>query len=723
VSRYDDYIASLAPVLYFKHNELSGDTAIDFSPGASYMSSYTPNVLKGQPGLQPADYGRSAYFGGTANSMISVPTGLSSALNATVGFTLLMTVQLDGNAGSAHAILSKASAYTVRFNYVGGSVVPVFGLIPGGGGGQSNASAPAVPVGVPVHVAAQFAPSGWGAGSPGYSAIFVGGVLGASRAASIVGVLDSAFRVAEGGNFSREWKGWIQNLAFVASIVPTQTLADLAGLATTPPAPDLLIHLTSPQGSVYPLSSYIRADPGPDFGFGGLFDSNIVTNPAVEGGQLAYESVGVRRMSFPLRLPSSGAFAGLESLEQQLRQAAHIGGYLTVGPTNMASSDWIRWDLLSGRVSQDGFNVFHQKVSRRDVVLELDAQPFGYLPTIMVAASVASVGLPGQVAIAGTAILGDVPGLGRLLYIPTSATTYPAGNWSPDALFWSLSGRPSGIFFYSGASMTNVGAGAASVAGDAFAPGSQSFVLTDVTNSAAWTQLAGAGLPSALEPAHRGRYRLLGLAKVIPSQALPWQFSADVGRTGDALGSAAPIATLAPAVASGSPGAWGAQASPAQTLLDFGEITLPLSGSGFAVPAQTIRLWAKAATTNIPTTQVVVGGLYLQPLGFAGVLPRGIVHPSINAGIITAGGIMADAISGQVGFISGLSGLPIQFAEKWQFHRGNLPQIGATTTVLDLMSGERRTSAAATAPIVRAGPDFAAVSLSYRPRFTFVKGI
>src|SRR5438132_820566 len=82
--------------------------------------------------------------------------------------------------------------------------------------------------------------------------------------------------------------------------------------------PDWYI-LTGPDGRTVNLGSYVRADPGPDFGSKDLLKAVFAENSFVEGGQLAYETVGVRRVGRAAR--------GLDDPERvDHRRHAWLGG-------------------------------------------------------------------------------------------------------------------------------------------------------------------------------------------------------------------------------------------------------------------------------------------------------------------------------------------------------------------------------------------------------------
>ena len=475
--------------------------------------------------------------------------------------------------------------------------------------------------------------------------------------------------------------------------------------------------LTNPGGATtYDLASWMRFEEGPDFGDAWM-SAHYAENPAADGGQFAYENIGVRTMTFPILVPI----------------AARPGAFLDIQLANVATSDAIRFDVLGGRYKPD-YRLREQQISIRRGTLELDVQPFGYLPTNILLASVASLGLPGMATVPGGQIVGDVPGLGLIEIINDVpvGTNYPAGTWRVDFLAWSLGGGASyRAFWGAGSTLTgdSVTFGTASLAGDAFAPASQGRQIVASQNLAAWKNAVRIDLTAALEPAYRSRFRFYTWAKLGPSQSLPWYVSGDVAAyTNQALASSAPIATLAPAVASGPStiGAYGAQPSPAYTLLDLGEVTIPAVPSG-ATSTPLIRVWVSPATSNVgvATTTLTFGGIYLQRLdGAAGVIPRGIVVPTTNATTYQVPNVTIDANTRTA--LVGPPGNAVS-ADLAAHYRGNFPFVGASAQRLDLLIGERYIGPlAATGPIVRSFNEALTadhLAVSYRPRFAFVRGL
>lgn len=456
--------------------------------------------------------------------------------------------------------------------------------------------------------------------------------------------------------------------------------------------------LYSPEGaSPIQLGSWLRADPGPDFGQTGLVRPNVVMTPYSEGA-LAFEQSDPRTMRFPLLLGSNGAWSGLEGLHSLLRDNARPGAYVDIQPESVPSSEAVRFDVLSGRLIPE-YVVGHQRVNRRMATLELTTGPYGYWPTWMLLASAASIGLPAQgipITLDPASVIGDAPAWGRLVIAPTVGTSYPQGTWSPDMVGWSLSGKPSFVSFRPAASFSPSLAGIlGSRIADAFAPGSQNNRILPVPTPGLWTQIQVGTVGSALEPAYRGRYRAFAYARVSPSGP-PVQLTLDAAvLRGEMLASAQRVATV-------NPGAWAAsyvpQSSPAHTLVDLGEITLPPVASGLR-QTYALRLWAMQPSPG-PSMLVEFSGLQLMPMdGAHGFLQRGLTQPTTYTGdsylgsfLPTIGRLDLDGYSRRAVIAETApdraSSNPLQTV--LGHHRGGFPVLGASTVKLDMMGGMRK---------------------------------
>jgi hypothetical protein len=491
--------------------------------------------------------------------------------------------------------------------------------------------------------------------------------------------------------------------------------------------------LNGANGSSINIASYV-VDPGPDFGETDLQKVIYSENPMAEGGVLAAEYTNVRRMQFPLRLASAAAFSGVNGLVGWLRQLARPGATFDIQLDGVASTDGIRFDVNDGRFELDPAwdTRLYSQTDRLEGTLKLDVQPFGYWPTWIILGSAASVGLPGFLAIDNSKFVGDVPAQARLTIAPTSGTTYGFGSWYIDTLSWSIHGQGASFkALWSAASITQVLT--ASLTADPFAISSQAL---ETLGRGSWNLVAAVAFPGSLAPAYYGRFRVWALAKSFPSQLPPWYVTADAAPGGDLpnvavgpLASAAPIATLYPAIASGggSGGDW-SSASPGYNLLNLGEMTFPpaQSASGRAAPFG-IRLWTSCATSSLPvaTPYIRFDSLWLQPLPNAGVLTRNLQYRSDQALTVWGGGdipqFFLDSEAARILTIHpDASQTPIR--EALGDYRGAVPYIGASNLSVEVAGfGKRFTSPTTT--IAREAPAYAAVSLQQRPRFLFMKGI
>jgi hypothetical protein len=474
--------------------------------------------------------------------------------------------------------------------------------------------------------------------------------------------------------------------------------------------------LTGPNGTALNVGSWLRAADKPDYGAKGLVNAAYSETPYAEGGQLSYESVGVRHMSFPLILPSSGTFGGLTGLESYLRLLARPGATLDIQPDGETTA--VRFDVLSGRWEQD-YDTYENRVQRRKGILLLDTQPYGYLPTSIILASTASMALPGSIDLSGVSFIGDAPGLAELSVQATAATNYPPGTWLADTALWSLGGQPSMQAWWPGASMLKAGA---TLAGDFIAnnmvPGGTAIRIFTNGLGASFTIGANVLIPTSLEPAYRGRFRVFLLAGNLASANSKFAFCVDSTSTYNAfapLASAVPVATIY-------------DASPAVGLIDCGELTLPQSGSGL-VQSQHIRIWTAPVGVGAPaTTADVIGGMYLHALdGANGFQPAGIagqvVGPSGAPGLHPAR-FTAQAYERRIMSIAPITDLSSHapFSDITGQHRGGFPLVAqASTSHLDLLIAARAVGTAT--PPIYSAPLPAAVSLTYRPRFSFLKGL
>lgn len=503
------------------------------------------------------------------------------------------------------------------------------------------------------------------------------------------------------------------------------------------------IYLTGPNGSVANLGSWLRVDPGPDYGAKDVVQQSYSQNVIAEGGVLAFETEPIRRMTIPVLVPSGGISGlSLPGVEGFLHEIVRPGGTIDLQPDGVATGERVRFDILGGRVNHDPYNVRLNQVGRRYLSIELDTPPFGYMPTQILLASVPSMALPGAIAINAASILGDAPGWGRLTFGQKNPTQYAVpttSRWGSDFLTWSLAAKPSLPFILDVANWNVPPNPATQNGADVFAPLGRNSVQAVVSPGVMWdpADVWSYTVASAQAAAYRGRHRLYAWFRLGPSGIPPYLVSGDVTRGGAALASAAPIATLLPAVSSIGPsgiGAWGPQASPMYQMLDLGEVSLPRIPSGPVTEISNIRIWVSPATTNpgVATPLIAFGGAMLVPLdGPNGVMPRGVAQPTISAqAAIDSIDISLDARSRQAVLRSNLFGVGfypddtvIAVDEARRYYRGDLPIVGASNSQLLLMAGVRREAVDATGPVVHPGPPaYGGAELYYTPRFRFLKG-
>jgi hypothetical protein len=512
---------------------------------------------------------------------------------------------------------------------------------------------------------------------------------------------------------------------------------------------DLFV-LTGANGSSLNIASYVLADPGPDFGEQDLLKAAYSENPAAEGGVLAFETVNHRTMTFPMRLASSSAFSGALGLQSWLRTLARPGATLDIQLDGVPTAEAVRFDVLTGRYENGVWNTqLYSQTDRLEGTLKLDTQPYGYWPTMILLASSASVGAPGVLTLDTTKLIGDAPGLAELFIAPTTATFYPLTG-QVDAAFWSLGARPSFQAWWrapSAIASSLSGLALPTLLGDPFAPASQTIRYLVASNTGvfgipSWTNVANWIVPPALEPAYRGRFRAyawMRLGQAAAGNATMNFYASLDAQSGttvtQALASSAPIATVPQAAPTGVTGGSYSGASPAFSLVSLGELSLPIVGS-YQSEVQ-FRLWVSPPTTTPAFTATIlldIGGLYLQPLdGAAGVLLRGIIQPTYvsNTNASISGGRFYYSTPESAAVIAGptsVVGLINPLAPALQHYRGVAPVVGASTIQLDINLAGRQTAGGAPSvaigqPPIRSGPDFAHVSVRYRPRFAFMKGI
>lgn len=475
-------------------------------------------------------------------------------------------------------------------------------------------------------------------------------------------------------------------------------------------------------GSTVDLGSYVRADPGVDWGTRDLLKAVYAENPVAEGGRLAYETVGVRKLQFPLLLPSGGAGLSLAGLESLLALLARPGAVLDVKPQGVATGGMVRFDVLTGRWEPDP-NVRHWEIGVRLGTLRLDTQPFAYLPTWITLASTASVGLPGRFEIPNASLLGDIPGYGLLVVQPSNPpeTTDITSTWDTDTLIWSVGARPSHMGFLTGASWTSAipsgrHEGANAEIGVPAAGATYLRIYTSPTG-VGWTQMAYYDIATTLEPAHRGRYRAYAYIGNDPRLSrTDLQFSLDAVNKQNAS------AAMASAQAIASLGGQVTATAYQPQLLDLGDITLPAVASG-AAQITRLRLWLNRPTYADGSNSFLwFSGIHLLPIDGPNGVQTKLQYPLVNlsrtARFVIDGReravYAADIQNEQIA-----TSRPL--ADALPQYRGGFPMVGASTVAVDLLAAQRLILTGATYT-TRVAPLFAQAQLSYQPRFLFLKG-
>lgn len=513
--------------------------------------------------------------------------------------------------------------------------------------------------------------------------------------------------------------------------------------------------------SAIQLGSWIIGDPGPNYGAQGLLQSIKSSNALSDGGRFGFRYAPVRQMALPLQINQVGTTTPQQAVkiwEGRLRNAVTPGAMISIQPEGAATSEAVYFDVLDGRWEPD-YNIYENRAGVRRGTLFVDTQPFGYWPTEILLASAASVGYLGQLAVNGAAsVIGDVPPLAHVIIAPTVssyyAPTFSFGIWSPDTIGVSFGARPSFQPWWPAASFNSatyggvVPAMAPSLIGDKYAPASQALQYLGTSqnpNGVVWNFIAWNAIPSALEPAYRGRFRAFALIKNAPSQLNAFQYIVDAeryagaGSSFSAMASSNTLATgysVTPSIA--GPGGL-VSPSPGYPMLDMGELTLPPNASGVQGPVR-LRLWtafatnAAAALPSFLTT--TFAGLYLLPVdGAAGIQTRGLFSPSLGqsaAGLAPGSQAAIEFNTNYVDSISIVSGFgagpqPV-LADARSNYRGQALRIGASTSQLLFVTGDRLANAGGVGTssnyaTAQANLEYAQVSVSYRPAFQFLYGL
>lgn len=501
-------------------------------------------------------------------------------------------------------------------------------------------------------------------------------------------------------------------------------------------------------GSQLQLGTYLMADPGANYGAQGLLQSLRSANALSDGGRFGFRYAPVRQMAIPLLLRDVPGQTLLQT-ESLMRQWSTPGAYVALQPETVPSGEAVFFDVIDGRWEPD-YNTFENRVGRRKGTLFLDTQPFGYWPTELMLASAASVGYMGQLTVSGASVIGDVAPLAHIVFNPTIASQFAAAvgsGYPPDMLAFSLAARPSFRPFIGASSFPpsqpvfNTNATPSLGVPDKYSPASIAKIFTNTGSFAAanWFLAAETAsfISSAIEPAYRGRFRVFAFAKAFPS-TMPWQLMVDADRfvpsppttdlySPQALASGNQLAT-AYSVARDA-GGNSLSASPAYSVLDMGEITLPPSASGVQGGVR-LRIWANQPSPFVGTAQIALGGLYLLPVdGAAGILTKGLYTPTLNSGVPGLlelnNGLSFDSVSITAPVPGGGSGRVAQDGRA--FYRGVSPRLGASVQQLNFITADRRVTLSGadggTYPTFAANVEWSQVSVSYRPAFSFLHGI
>lgn len=495
------------------------------------------------------------------------------------------------------------------------------------------------------------------------------------------------------------------------------------------------IFLTGPLGTTFNVGSWLDKTQPVDYGGAGIVRQQLTQTTFVDGAQLAYETAaGARKMSFPLTVPSGGvAGLSLDTIEASLRQMVRPGGYVDMQPANVPTAEMVRFDVLGGDVAQRGYSVDLRRISRGLYTLSLETQPLGYWPTWITLASVASVApLPDvRVPIRAASVIGDMPAFVRLAIRSDVAvgTTGGTPGARQDFQAWSLAAASAPLVFgASGLLNTNA------IVGTAF-DSSASWITGNASAGVARASAPFGSLVSfwniwALDRKAFGRHRAFAFIRHGGGNSGSLRALIDVtGRdTSPAIATGNPIATI-PAVASlGGASYFG--------VYDLGEITVPqpLEASGYPSWSGQLRLWIGGASDGSNATTICdVAGVILLPVGGpAGIMPRGLVLPG-PASQIGAYNLIIDSQARMKGLRAfSNTSLDVGNEDPWQtalrsYRDGGLPFVGGTDTTLQILTFERYTAGTPIAsdygPPVRRNTVYVGYSLSYRPRFSFLKGI
>lgn len=517
------------------------------------------------------------------------------------------------------------------------------------------------------------------------------------------------------------------------------------------------VYLTGPQGTTIDVGSWIDLSRGgPDYGARDLVQAQYAQNSLAEGGVFAYETEPIRRMLFPLTVPSGGVGGNsLDTIESLLHLCARPGGYVDIQPDGTPTANMTRFDVVGGRVNHDPYTVPVQRAARRFLSLGLDVQPYGYWPTWITLASVNTAGAvvaPTRFLISAASIIGDAPGLAQLVVQATAPplASGPGGSYYLGYMAWSIAGHPS----LQKSPISSASSSTLTFVSDAYASGIAGPTVAQLgfpigTSPGFFGGLNGAfPVPNynliVAGPTYavmRGRFRIYAWMKLTPTGAMPVQVSVDAYPDGiyHPLASANPIATVIPAVGSGASsalGSWGIQAGGAYTMYDLGEVVFPRTpeASGYENTVAALRFWAQYPSAAA-TAQLNIAAAWCLPLGGpAGIMPRGFGIPTDGAGVASItnridldGGRRTAALKLRSGGVEDLKvdgGVEPVIRSALGEYRGVFPLVGASDTQLNMLVETRPYGMVNAGPLIHgtSAPKIA-YSLSYRPRFRFLRGL
>lgn len=382
--------------------------------------------------------------------------------------------------------------------------------------------------------------------------------------------------------------------------------------------------LTGPLGSSINLGSYWDASRKPNFG-GGVRRPQLAANSLTDSVSMVSEGANVRQMEFPLLLASSGSYNGLDGLQSWLEQLSGPGAYLDLLLSGVATGEQVRFDVVHGEVDVTDYDPFIQNQGRRRAALTLLTQPFGYQPTWHLLASHAAATLPGMLAFTTLPSYGDWPGYLRIMVEPSQGAQLGVkATWAVDMVAVGIARSASLNPVLSGGSWTSPLQWAYQ-GGNPDGIRSTYARLTYPQGASAqfsFSQWAAYTIPSALEPAYRGRFRALGYMRLSGATSAGIEISldsvADISASAP-MASGALVASMSPNIAVLSD--W--------RMVDLGPITLPAVGSGIQ-RSMLLRLWGRslaAATTFPQNAEFQLDAVALVPAENAGMLTGGLAFP------------------------------------------------------------------------------------------------